>query len=339
VNGRFLQHEKPTGVQRWAREVLNHLLDYDDLDIRVIIPSKFFAYGLKGHFWEQFILPFRCSRKAKLISLANWGPILKKNQILIVHDLIPISNPEYFSKLYALFSRVISPTLINRCENVATVSKHSADMISSYSKKKSEEISVLGAASSSILININEIRIDLIPMNKYLLLIGGDNSRKNLNFILSFWASLAIDHNLTLIVVVGRSEFVTKNIQTSLSINELIGVRYISNPSDSELSNLYSSSVGLLSPSVIEGFGLPLLESMSHGKPFLSTDTGAARDLCVGNSQILPLVREAWTKGVENLISTNSPEDRMIQLRHASHFSWDLVVAELRKLVDVPGSF
>ena len=64
-------------------------------------------------------------------------------------------------------------------------------------------------------------------------------------------------------------------------------------PTDAELASS-QRALCVLSPSHYEGYGLPLLEAMATGTPFLSSDTGAARDLAVDDGQVLELSEDAW---------------------------------------------
>lgn len=56
-------------------------------------------------------------------------------------------------------------------------------------------------------------------------------------------------------------------------------IRYISMVSDDELKGLYYHSKAFVFPSFIEGFGFPILESLSFGKPIIGTQTGAIAEI------------------------------------------------------------
>jgi alpha-1,3-rhamnosyl/mannosyltransferase len=72
----------------------------------------------------------------------------------------------------------------------------------------------------------------------------------------------------------------------------------VADPSDDELARLYSGSQALLWPSLYEGYGLPLLEVLACGRPFISMDTGAAGELAVAGSCVLPPDLDAWLDAV-----------------------------------------
>ncbi|MGF6261517.1 glycosyltransferase involved in cell wall biosynthesis [Paraburkholderia youngii] len=76
------------------------------------------------------------------------------------------------------------------------------------------------------------------------------------------------------IVFVGRPGWKTEDLQTSLRRHPLNGKRlfWLDNASDEALSRLYAVCDGVLMASHAEGFGLPLLEALGHGKPVLARD-------------------------------------------------------------------
>src|SRR5512140_2588334 len=95
VNGRFLKR-RITGVERYGREVLHLLGD----ECRVAGPGRDLG-GLGGHAWEQLILPTRLNSHSVLLSLANTGPLIVRNQVLVIHDLSAVEHPEWFQPSFA----------------------------------------------------------------------------------------------------------------------------------------------------------------------------------------------------------------------------------------------
>lgn len=58
-----------------------------------------------------------------------------------------------------------------------------------------------------------------------------------------------------------------------------IKTKWYVNPTQEEVGNIYRSVDVLLVTSSSEGFGLPILEAMMSGIPFVATDNGGSRDL------------------------------------------------------------
>lgn len=64
-------------------------------------------------------------------------------------------------------------------------------------------------------------------------------------------------------------------------------MRYHRTPDQIAIPSLYASCTAWLFPTVTEGFGLPILESMASGTPVIATRAGAAPDLVDGRNGVL----------------------------------------------------
>jgi glycosyltransferase involved in cell wall biosynthesis len=293
VNGRFLSKVTSSGVQNWSHWFLSVLDSDSRFNINVIQPSDFFAHGIRGHFWEQFILPFKVSRGSTLLSPANWGPVWIKNQALVIHDLLPITNPSGFSRIYRFMVKFAVKFLFPRMKFLCTVSENSRKQLVDILKIDASEISVLGAG-----IRFRPKAPSTEVNRTGFLFVAGENPRKNLSFILDFWSEI---YNQTLepLNVTHRAQ--ESSLPSSDFPLDALGVIFHLNPTDKQLAALYAKSIALLWPSTGEGYGLPLQEAMIHGTPFLSTDTGVASELCVGNSRIVSLEPETWKQEILRL--------------------------------------
>ncbi len=115
-NGRFLSQVR-TGVQRYATETLlalDELLDDparpSNLEFELAIPPDASPVPLKhircveigkrtGHLWEQFDL-WRHARGAYLVNFNYSGPLLKRRQLVTIHDATVRVMPQAFSRAY-----------------------------------------------------------------------------------------------------------------------------------------------------------------------------------------------------------------------------------------------
>jgi glycosyltransferase involved in cell wall biosynthesis len=82
------------------------------------------------------------------------------------------------------------------------------------------------------------------------------------------------------------------------------GVRYLGHVDEPTLSALYQAASVLAFPSLYEGFGLPLLEAMSHGVPAVVGLDGSLPDLAAGAAlPVKPDDIASIAAGLERLLS------------------------------------
>lgn len=327
LNGRFLLNKLPTGVQNWSRNLLEEMYLDERITINVITPPPYLGRGVRGHLWEQLILPFRRNRKRKLINLANFAPIFAKNQYLVIHDVLPLTNPTQFSLLYRFAVNFFYRQIIRNQIQIATVSSFSKKQIQAYFSSFEKKICVLGAAPNRELLNaniqdgMNDLEDSDNPFPSFIA-FGSNNLRKNVDFLIDIWSEFEL-HNHVQLHIVNRTQ--SGSLALSKPRNADGVIQYV-DISDRELASLIRKSKALLWPSTSEGFGLPLIEFMSFGKPFLSANTGVATDLAVGLSEILELNRVTWKSKILNLMAYDETTEAMIQKEAASKYSWAAVL-------------
>lgn len=134
--------------------------------------------------------------------------------------------------------------------------------------------------------------------------------------VLEYLKSLGVD--VRLVRLVRKAEDITpKDIETQWYVN----------PHQEAIGEIYRSVDALLFPSSSEGFGLPILEAMASGIPFVATDSGGSRDLMpVSGQEALICVGD--TKAMGNALyqlATNQDywwNLRDLGLNRAKHWSW-----------------
>ncbi len=114
------------------------------------------------------------------------------------------------------------------------------------------------------------LKHDLQP-GAYVLFVSTIESRKNHELALSAWLKLIKRHGIErvpMLVCVGKRGWLNDAVYARLAASSLLQRRVImvSDISDPALENLYKGCRFSLYPSHYEGWGLPVTESLSHGK-------------------------------------------------------------------------
>jgi alpha-1,2-rhamnosyltransferase len=82
-------------------------------------------------------------------------------------------------------------------------------------------------------------------------------------------------------VIVGRAGWNTQALQRRIRQHSEFGRRlfWLDNASDADLSHLYPRARGLIFPSFVEGFGMPLVEAAHHGARVIASDIPVFREV------------------------------------------------------------
>jgi len=128
----------------------------------------------------------------------------------------------------------------------------------------------------------------------------------------------------------GREETLSKRAREALICIRREGhdppIRFLGTPDDQTLARQYASATALLMLSRAEGFGLPVLEAMSHGCPVIAARTSALPEV-VGNAGLLvePHHAEGVAEAIHIIKSCPQEAERFAGLGRlrAASFSWD----------------
>ncbi|MFC1775856.1 glycosyltransferase family 4 protein [Pseudomonadota bacterium] len=212
----------------------------------------------------------------------------RKPFVVTVHDIGPLSHPEYFSPGTAIKSglhtqvRIMKRSLaqmVRKADAIICVSQSTADELESYvGSTVADRISVIHEGISPHFVTppddsgaqlLNKLGIGDTP---FILSAGAISPRKNTLSIIKALARLAdvIPHHLVLVGGDGWSmEKVYEELGSSAIADRVHLTGYVS---DEQLKGLFGAASAYLHPSLYEGFGLTLLEAMAQGCPVVTSN-------------------------------------------------------------------
>lgn len=233
---------------------------------------------------------------------AAWFPELRKgyNQaknegalvIFAAHDIIPVSHPQFCNEYFTLdFSQYLLESA-KVADAYLAVSKASRDAIFNYLKliipERIDRIYFdyfyLGA-DVKLSNGSGQVRDKLVEVFNSnadcYLMVSTIEPRKNHLYLIDAFEMLwgkGVPVNL---VIVGRVDWnvdeLMQRLNQHVELNKHLYVFHDLN--DSELSYAYKHSKSLVFPSVVEGFGLPIIEALQHRLPVILSDIPIHREI------------------------------------------------------------
>ncbi len=130
--------------------------------------------------------------------------------------------------------------------------------------------------------------------NDFVLFVSTIESRKNHLAAFAAWTALAQKHGvdaMPTLVCVGNRGWLNDAVFTRAGADPVLRqkVRMISGVSDPDLANLYRASRFTLYPSMYEGWGLPVTESLCYGKAALLSDSSSLPEAGGDHAVFFPL--------------------------------------------------
>lgn len=152
------------------------------------------------------------------------------------------------------------------------------------------------------------------------LFVGRVGPRKGVHRLLAVWNRLALQNAELLLA--GVDEFPSGFLKKSLGRAHFLGHR-----SAHELALLYQDADLLVLPSLVEGFGMVLLEALAHGTPILASNHTAAPDILARHPCGWSFTHGDDEALAEGLAHAHSNRAELYDLRQdariaASLFSW-----------------
>lgn len=114
--------------------------------------------------------------------------------------------------------------------------------------------------------------------------IGQIRQKKNFHVLLDAMKQMP-EHNL---VIAGeKGSDYCNMIEQRIAAEGIRNIFLIGTVHDSEKIWLYNHCKAFVFPSLFEGFGLPVIEAMSYGKPVVSSDKTSLKEICAGHAFVL----------------------------------------------------
>lgn len=248
--------------------------------------------------------------------------------VFTIYDLSPITHPQchppdrvrHFERYF--YSR------LPRVDHIITISDFIRGQIISMLNVAPEKVSAIPLAGSPVFYRRDpgDVRRYLsgkdIP-DRYVLTVGTREPRKNLVGLVRAYS--AIDTDIPLLCV-GWSGWMNEDLPVEIERLRMDGkVKLLGHISDADLALLYSGALMSVYPSLYEGFGLPILESMACGCPVVCSGVSSMPEVAGGAALLVdPTDPEDIARGVVELMEDEALRQSCIDegLVRSRQFSW-----------------
>lgn len=213
--------------------------------------------------------------------------------ITLVHDLIPFKFPFWFEAKYAPVFYQNFHRLAKLTDHFVTNSQWTAEDTCQIATKHLDQVPEITAIRFGdpelATPEATLIEDDQVPLRaqfgprKFVLAVGAMHLRKNYEMLYRVWARFADTnkHGDVHLVIVGGVAWNGKALADQINKDTRIRgrIHILSNVEDADLSWLYNNCMFTVFPSHYEGWGLPVAESLSHGKLCLASSASSVPEI------------------------------------------------------------
>jgi len=272
------------------------------------------------------------------------APNRARHKLVTVHDLAFLFYPEAAMPSLHRYLHVVVPRSIQRADHLLADSEHTARDLQAQWQISAERITVVhGAVDHQHFQPVDDpARLQAIRQRyglddrPFLLGLSTLQPRKNFARLVEAFAMAKAEAKLPHRLVIGGGkgwlyEEIFAKVQALGLQEEVLFPGFID---EADLPALYSAATFFAYPSLYEGFGLPLLESLACGTPVLTADNSSLPE--AGGPGALYVQATEVTSIAEGIIrlATDSALRQTLRdagLIHANHFTWERSAQQLRQ--------
>ena len=215
-------------------------------------------------------------------SLPAWIARHRLRAVYLVHDLIPITHPEFCRDGESEKHRLRMMNVLESASGVISNSQVTLDDLAAFADAQG----LPSPPSVAAWISGKPLQSGVQPRTlskPHFISLGTIEGRKNHQLLLDIWRRLVVDlgEKAPLLLIVGQRGWQAERMIEQLShLGELEGhVWELGSCNDEELAGWIAGARALLMPSFAEGFGLPVIEALRLGTPVIASDLPVFREI------------------------------------------------------------
>lgn len=333
LNGMLETSAPPSTIRMFTN---TDIFDDREVPVESMHPPK---WTTNNRFIQDVVYTSRNSQDLDGVLFGNYfvPPFMPRiQQIPIIHDLLQVHHPEYFSRKKLEFQRVTQAFAIRSATAVVTISEFCReDIVRIYGQQAATKVNVIpnpidwsrfstGTPDSRIL--------NQIGAAPYLLSVTAQYPHKNLETLVRAFAEVVRRRPEVRLVLAGQLAANLIGNSTQMDIQGLIRDLGLKNQvvvtgfvDDATLGALYRNCTIFALPSLFEGFGMPAVEALGLGKPVIASDGSAIPEATMGLAHYIsdPLNIGDWVEHLISVIDTPKsyqPDSNSVQKIREAYF-------------------
>lgn len=334
-----------------------HKVDFDfgkNIKIVVIAPKKWLGASLAKWWWEQWQIISEI-KKQNISVVHHFYPstsiFAPKSliQLASIHDATPWHFSEHMYSTKVRFFRKFTVWASKKAKRIITVSQYAKNDIATVFGLDKNRIDVVYNGvnkefkSASRRTKIEQTLLKYNIKKPYIFYLGGFEIHKNVRNLFFAYAKIVSETKADLVIAGGvfsqtrppvykdyfELPVLIKNYKLQNRVHMIGPVPYEDSPF------LYQGASLFVSPSLAEGFNIPLIEAFASGVPTVASNTTSTAELADHGAYLVdPTDPSAIATAMIRVLNDKKLQSRLIERAKeiADQFSWN---SAARRLVEI----
>lgn len=271
----------------------------------------------------------------------------QKKRIVTVHDLTPLVFPDHFKAgLKGNLKWQVQKLALKNMDAIIAVSNSSKEDIVKYAGVSGNRIRVIYEAAGEEFKQVQSSKLKIQSLkrkyglpDRFALYVGDVTWNKNLPRLIE--AAVKVDVPLAMVgkalidkITDAKNPWNTDLIRSQKLAEKHKNIFRLGFVSSEDLVALYNAATLFVMPSIYEGFGLPVLESMSCGCPVVTSRRGSVEEV-VGDAGVYvdPFNVDSIAGGISEVFNNRNLRIELSQkgLIQSKKFTWKKTADETIK--------
>ena len=247
-------------------------------------------------------------------ALVTWVTAHGLRAVYFIHDLIPITHPEFCRAGERLKHETRVKNALASAAGIIGNSKATIQDLSNFACNSRLRLPSTICAWISGFRSSGHLEPQTLDTSHFIT-VGTIEGRKNHLLLLRVWQRLvhSMGQEAPILLVVGQRGWKADRTVAALDQWASHGgkVRELNHCEDDELRRLMAGATALLMPSQVEGFGLPVIEALEVRTPVIANDLPVYREL-VGEipTYIAPHDESGWESAIRDFMAGGAESRR-----------------------------